>query len=184
MEEKKRFDKRETLKLLREIDEKLAKVGYQRKFKLYCIGGTKMILSGLRESSEDVDFYMDRNTYRVLSGYVAELELRGIRFDTFEEGKFPGYRYEGIEHNAKRTRDYGFKHFELYLMDDVDFLLTKALALRAKDRRDIEVIFSRRSIPKEKILERFKRVRFDSDKESELRRKFELFLKEYFREED
>jgi hypothetical protein len=180
--EKQRLDKKGTLKVLTWLDERLERDGYQERYKLYCMGGTKMILSDLRQSSEDIDFLVpSHNTFRVLSTYIAQLDWKHkIRFDTFSEGELPGYTYKEFEENARKT-PYRFRHLELYFIDDADFIITKALAYRDKDVDDINKIFSKRKIPKEELIKRFGRIRFKPEKEKELRENFKRFLAEFYK---
>jgi hypothetical protein len=179
-EERKVFDKRRTLAFLGELDDELVGQGYQRKLSLYCAGGTKMVLSGLRHGSVDLDFMLSRQDFRVLGGYVVEyFRKHKLRLDLFPEGEMPGYSYPDFRDNAVRAL-FKFRRFDLYYIDDVDFVITKALAGRQKDREDIDAIFSVRKIPKAGVLERYQKIRFAPDKEEELRGKFEEFISNYY----
>lgn len=173
------FTKKKTLEFLTELDEKLAKDGYQAKFKLYCMGGTKMILSDLRYSSDDVDFLTSREDFRVFSSYIPEFERQKVRFDVFPEGELPGYGYKEYKEHAKRM-PYRFKHLDIYFIDDIDFVITKALAGREKDIKDLKILFKKKIIPKEKLLERFQKIKFKSDKERELKEKFDEFIRGFY----
>jgi len=175
-----RFTKRQTLAFLTRLDDRHAREGYQRKFRLYCTGGTKMVLSGLRESSVDVDFMLSQEDFRSLSAYAAEIDRQGeFRFDLFPAGRMPGYRFPGFADRAKPA-PYAFRHLDLFLIDDVDFVVTKALAGRGKDREDLRILLAARNIPKERVLERYQAVQFDPDQERDLRTKFEHFLTEFY----
>ena len=179
--ERQRLDKRKTLEILAWLDDKLEGDGHQEKYKLYCMGGTKMILSDLRQSSEDLDFLMSQDTFRVLSTYIAELDWKQkIRFDAFPEGDLPGYKYGGYREHVRKA-PYHFKRLELYFIDDVDFLITKALAGRPKDIDDISRILSKRKIPKEDLIKRFEMIRFKPENEKELREKFNMFLSKLYK---
>ena len=174
------FTKRRTLELLQRLDEDLEREGYQRKISLYSMGGTKMVLSGLRHSTVDIDFLISREDFRVLGFYVFELDRKyKIRLDLFPEGQFPGYVYSDFKDNAYVSH-YRFKRLDLYFIDDIDFVITKALAWRRKDREDLESLFSIRKIPKQQILERLQKVKFDPDKEEALKKNFNEFLREFY----
>lgn len=180
MKNDKQFTKTRTLEFLTQLDEKLESDGCQRKFKLYAMGGTKMVLLGMRHSSKDVDFLVSREDYRTLSSYRAQIEWKEkVSFDIFVEGNLPGYAYEDFERNATKA-PYQFRRIELYFIDDIDFIITKVLAGRFQDLEDIKSILNIRPIPKEKIIERFRKIKFKSDKEKEFKEKFEEFLSKFY----
>jgi hypothetical protein len=52
--EGKRLRREDMLEILKDLDSSLE--GIQRKLHLYCLGGTYLVLSSLRDSSKDVDF--------------------------------------------------------------------------------------------------------------------------------
>lgn len=175
-----RFTKRATLEFLGRLNERLRKEGFQRPFRLYCTGGTKMVLSDLRESSVDVDFMLSAQDFRALSSYAAEIDREGhYRFDLFPAGEMPGYRFRGFAERAYPS-SFQFSHLELYFVDDVDFVITKALAFRDRDVSDLEVFLSKRTIAKDEVIKRFEQVAFKPERERELRRNFEEFLKMFY----
>jgi len=89
------------LNILRELDTNLK--GIQRKLKLYCLGGTVLVLSDLRHSSKDVDFIVSREDFRALSGHIAEMEWKNkITIDIFPDGLLPKYQYPYYEEHAKK----------------------------------------------------------------------------------
>ncbi len=180
--ERQRLDKRQTVGILRWLDERLDNSGHVGIYRLYCMGGTKMVLSDLRQSSEDLDFLVPSyDTFRVLSTYIVELELkRKIRFDVFLEDDLPGYYYKEFEENSKKA-NYQFKHLDLYFIDDVDFVITKVLAGRPKDIDDISKVLSAKNISKEELIKRFRKIRFKSEKEKELKEKFDVFLSKLYK---
>lgn len=68
----KRLDKKGMLHVLRELDTNLT--GIQRKLKLYCLGGTVLVLSDLRHSSKDVDFIVSEEDFRALAGRDTDMK--------------------------------------------------------------------------------------------------------------
>ena len=174
------FTRRKTLEFLDRLDEGLVKDGHQRKFKLYCLGGTKMVLSGLRYMSKDVDFLLSRGDFTTLSSYVAEFNRReNMRFDVFPGAEFSGYSYPDFFRHSKKA-PYKFRRLELYFIDDIDFVITKALAWRRKDVEDIKTILNKKKISRMEIMRRFEKVKFEPDREEEFRRKFDEFITEFY----
>ena len=90
------LNKQDMLRILEKLDTYLT--GIQRKIKLYSFGGTKFVLTGLRELSKDVDFIVARQDFTALSSSVAELELKDhVRFDLFPDGTLPGFKYASYD---------------------------------------------------------------------------------------
>jgi len=176
---KKELDKTAILKLLQDLDTSLE--GIQRKIRLYCVGGTIMVLSGLRATSKDVDFIADREDFRTISRYIAEVELKEkMRFDIFPDGHMPNYQYKDYQTHATDA-PFLFKHIQLYFLDTIDFVLTKAIAGRKLDYRDINSITSPDNVPKEELLERFKNIKPNVGESSEIERKFNKFVSDFYR---
>ncbi|MBW2968978.1 hypothetical protein KY314_02580, partial [Candidatus Woesearchaeota archaeon] len=157
------IDKKKTLSLLRDIDSCLE--GIQRKIKLYCVGGTLLVLSDIKFFSNDVDFIASYEDYRTISSHTAEIEWKNkIRFDVFSDGAMPNYAYPYYYEHATKA-PFIFDNINLYYLDEVDLILTKAIAGRPKDYEDILLItnFSK-NIPKEEFIERFKKIKPNQNK--------------------
>jgi hypothetical protein len=172
--------KENVISIIREIDSDLE--GVQRKLKLYCLGGTKLVLTGLRSISKDIDFIVSREDLLAVGGPMTRIEWqKKIRIDVFPDGELPNYRYPSCIANAKKLPLH-FNHLEIYLLDDADFVLTKALAGRSTDYEDIETLLSgKNQIPQETLRERFKNIKPTKGKDIELKGKFEKFISEYYK---
>lgn len=176
----KELSKNDMLKVLRQLDDCLD--GMQRKVRLYGLGGTVLVLSELRYQSKDADFIVSREDFRVLSGHISEMEWKEkIQFDLFPNGLLPDYQYSEYAVNAKRA-SFQFKNIELFYLDAIDLVLTKALAGRTRDFEDIHLIAqSEKNIPKEELIKRFKKVLPAPNKKEEIKTKFERFVSEFYK---
>ncbi len=175
----KELNKADMLQILQELDDSLD--GVQKKIKLYGLGGTFLVLSEIRKVSKDVDFIVSREDFRTLSGHVAEIEWKKhVRFDLFPDGLLPGYKYPGYANHAKRSL-LNFKNIELYFLDTVDLVLTKVLAGRDDDYRDLKrMAISKDIVPEEELLQRFEQVRLAPKEADELNAKFERFISGFY----
>lgn len=176
----KELDKEDMLQVLYELDESLA--GISRKIKLYGLGGTFLVLFGIRDISKDLDFIVNRADFRTLSGFVAEIEWkRRVRFDLFPDGLLPGYKYSDYAMNAKKY-PLNFNNIELYFLDTVDLVLTKILAGRDDDYADItRMKATPAAVPKEELLRRFKQIQPAPETSDEIKTKFNNFVSEFYK---
>jgi hypothetical protein len=178
--EGKELRKRDILAILEKLDNSLN--GIQRKIRLYCLGGTTLMLSDLRDMSKDVDFISSRQDFRAMSGSIAEIERReGIRFDIFPDGILPDYDLKDYELHAKKAQ-LNFKNIEVYHLDTADIVLTKALAGRAEDYEDIKLLVqSPHEVPKEVLVKRYEKIKPAPDKKEILKSRFEKFVSEFYK---
>ncbi len=179
MPKDKEIDKNKLFHILNKLDKDLD--GIQRKVKLYFVGGTILVFSGLRSISKDIDFIVSRKDFQALSSHAAELEYKEkVRIDIFPDGEMPYYKYQNYLINAEYLLS-NFKNLELYRIDDTDFLLTKALAGRDRDYDDIKTMkITKESVKREELLKRFKNIVIEKNKEDELKKRFEKFLIEFY----
>lgn len=176
----KEMDKQEILNLLNRIDLELE--GIQKKIKLYCVGGTILVLSGQRTVSKDVDFIVDRADFRTISGCIAEADWKNhIQVDLFQDGHMPKYQYKEYQTHAKEA-PFLFKNIQLYFLDTIDLILTKAIAGRSSDYEDIRRIApSPAGIPKDELLNRFKNIKPNAGESAEIERKFNKFISDFYK---
>ena len=176
----KRLDRKAMLGILRELDDNL--IGIPRKINLYCLGGTVLVLSDLRHSSKDVDFILSREDFRTLSEHIAEIEWKKkVTIDIFPDGLLPKYQYPNYKKHAKKM-NFSFENIEIYYLDTVDLVLTKALAGRDTDIKDIHLLApSKEVIPKDELIQRFNNIIPATNKTEELKNKFDLFISEFYK---
>ncbi|MBU3907119.1 MAG: hypothetical protein KKA64_02605 [Nanoarchaeota archaeon] len=172
-------DKRKTLNTLYAIDNYLGEEGYTKRFPIYFIGGSALILSEFQKSSKDIDFITDNNGYLALEGFIDELEKqKGIKIDMFKKGFLPNYRCEDCLLRSKKFL--GLKHLEVYILDYIDIILTKGIAGREDDIEAIKSLKDRGIIAtKEELIKRFNGVVPNRGKEEEINRRFKTFVKRY-----
>jgi hypothetical protein len=174
--------KRELHQFLRSLDSQLQ--GRQKKVKLYFVGGSKLALENVRDFSKDIDFIVSRDDWRAISGMVAEFEETSkIKIDAFPCGQMPNYDYLNYADNAKRSQTIPLDSLEVYCIDDADFLLTKALAGRDVDFRDVDIYFARKpKVSQETLRSRFSQVKPLKEKDEEISSRFARFVEEYYKE--
>lgn len=174
----KRVDRRATLDILQTLDSYLEK--YEKKFPIYLMGGSALILRNQQADSKDVDFITNANGYLALGSAVSRLEKElGVRIDFFKDGYIISYSYEDYFLRAKKVLS--LRHLDVYVLDYVDIILTKALSGRDKDR-DVIASLKRRGIvaSKDELKRRFQKVVPNRGKEQEIKTRFEDFLKVYY----
>jgi len=155
--------------------------GVQRKIKLYCIGGTELMLAGVRESSKDIDLIMSDKDFTAISSAIAEIEWKEkVRIDPFPNGRMPGYKLPIYSKNAKKA-PYLFKNIELYLIDKINFLITKSLGGRDADLEGISQFVSVEDAPESEVRKRFNGLKLDKDQENKIKSKFESFIQEFYK---
>lgn len=180
--ESRELDKGELFRVLSIIDRGLE--GMQRKIKLYSVGGTTLLFYNLK-TSKDLDFIVSGRDFKALSlsGVLGDLEFReGVRIDLFPDGEMPGYKYDKYFINAIKINT-KYNNLEIYKLDDTDYLLTKALAGRVQDYKDIERIgITKKSVPKDELLSRFGQIKPTKEKEGELKKRFNRFVRELYGE--
>jgi len=175
-----RVDKRATLDILQTLDSYLEE--YERRFPIYLMGGSALVLRGEQEDSKDADFITNSNGYLALGEAVKRLEReRGIRIDRFKDGQIISYRYEDYYLRAEKISGLRLKHIDVYVLDFVDIILTKALAGRRQDIDKILELKKRGIIaPRDELERRFKKVIPYKGKEKEINTRFQNFLKAYY----
>lgn len=173
--------KRDALNLLNEIDRELKEFGLQRKIKLYCIGSTEMLFENLKNSSNDVDFVLSRKDFRVTGSIKEDIESKKhVRIDMFPDGEMPDFTFSDYERYSKPA-GYKFDKIDLYYIDRSAVLLTKFLAGRDKDFKDIKILLKHTKLSKEKLEEIFHSLKIDKDKEKKVKDNFKKFIEIYFK---
>jgi len=175
-----RINKRTTLDILQTLDSYLEK--YERKFPIYLMGGSALILRNQQADSKDIDFITNGNGYLAVGEAVTRLERElGIRIDFFKDGSIISYRYEDYYLRATKIPSLRLKHLDVYVLDYIDVILTKALSGRDKDRDAINDL-KRKGItaPRDELERRFKKVVPNRGKKEEINTLFQNFLKAYY----
>ena len=109
------------------------------------------------------------------------MELKDrIRIDLFPDGEMPGFILP--DYDARSVRVKSFEHIDVYRIDLITFVLTKAIAGRREDYRDIEkIVREKSSVPREKLIEMFQQLRLSKEKEDEIKKKFWAFVDEFYK---
>lgn len=165
------------MSILREVDNLVLAGGYTRRMSAYLLGGSALSVAGTKHSTKDVDMFVTRQDFRVLSSVIPDVEKRhGIRIDLFPEGEMVDFFYkdyavfcEPVHMRLSRLR--------VYRIDDVGLILLKGIADRTADWHDLLTHFSQVELPVRSALEeRFSRLQIKRGKEGELIGKFQQIL--------
>lgn len=175
-----RLFKADLLNVLFQID--MALEGYTTRKSVYLVGGSFMAYEELRGVTKDIDLIMSRQHFRDLSGIIAEIEhSQGIRIDVFPDGQLTGYSYPTYAEHAVRLPVRHVK-LDVFRIDDVGFLVMKALAARPRDLEDIDILIGDRGLPSsDEMTARFTELRFEEGGfDEEFRQRFERFMNRYY----
>lgn len=175
---RKEFDKKYTIEILRNIDDSLS--GYQKRFPVYLLGGSALILKELQEFSKDMDFITTAGGCIAMADIILKLERkRKIKIDVFKDGEFPDYRYD--DYYLKAEHMFSLRHLEVYVLDYADIILTKCITNREPDLKTILVLKKDFIVPKNELIRRYNKIVPSKDKEEEFRKRFENFLNVYYK---
>lgn len=144
-----------------------------RKIQVYAIGGTAMMLRGIKNSTLDIDFVFDKksdreefmNTLRKLGAKESDatfvygfknsiplmLEFYNCRFDMFMNKVISSTFSNAMKERAKQTHEFG--NLIVKVADPNDILIMKSVTSREKDLEDIVTIVNRSQIDWNVILE-------------------------------
>lgn len=129
----------------------------KRKINVYAIGGTAMMLRGIKNSTLDIDLVFEKNkdrfelsdvlkklgakesdvtlVYGLKNNTPLMLELEDSRFDLFMRKIITSNFSDNMKKRAKQVHEFG--NFILNVADPIDILIMKSVTSRAKDLEDI-----------------------------------------------
>lgn len=146
---------KDIFKILNYLDRELIELGVQRKFNLYSIGGTKLMLEGFNASSKDLDFIISRKDSLILSGAIKDIERKqSVVIDLFYDGEISGYIIPDYQQKAREI-SFNFDKLKLFCLDDSSFVLTKIIAGRQRDMGEMYGYIESRNISKDNLRKRF-----------------------------
>ena len=144
-----------------------------KKLQVYAIGGTAMMLRGIKNSTLDIDFVFDKrrdreefmNALRRLGAKEPDvtlvyglkintplmLELSNCRFDMFLNKIINSVFSEKMKERAKEIHEFG--NLIIKVADPNDILLMKSVTSRAKDLEDIIAIVNKSKIDWDVVIE-------------------------------
>ena len=176
MQQKEYLCKEDIFRTLNYINSELIDIGVQRKFDLYSLGGTKLMLEDIKLTSKDMDFVVSREDDRSLSEIVAKVKQeKGIIIDLFKDGIISEYRIPDYQQMAKRV-NYYFSRLNLYSLGDLDLVLTKIIAGRDRDFYEVINFLKDKKISKDSLRKRFSEFTLNKNSKEEIIQKFELGL--------
>jgi|SRR3989338_1367585 len=152
--------------------------GLPKKLNVYCIGGTAMMLRGLKGETQDIDIVFDKETDRNL--FIETLEKQGFKkdekrvietygvkkntptmlrlasgdfiFDLFLNKIISSVFSDGMKNRANQTHEFG-GNLLIKIADPSDILIMKSVTGRAKDNEDIISIINNNKLDWNTILQ-------------------------------
>lgn len=144
---------------------------------MVAVGGTAMVLMGLKESTKDVDFCVDsQNDYRIIRKIKSD-----FRVDLFYNGYIFCLQLPEDYIRRARALKTGLKMLNIKILSPIDIVITKSSRLNQRDIEDIRAVISKKKISREKLVSRFNEVKKSwpsSDKT--LEENFRFVLREFF----
>ncbi|MFO8016214.1 MAG: DUF6036 family nucleotidyltransferase [Candidatus Woesearchaeota archaeon] len=143
---------RDIIRYLEALDRKL-KAGVT----MTAVGGTAMVLMGLKESTIDVDFCIDNEESHNI---IKKTAIKSpFRVDLFHSGYI--FTLQLPEDYVRRARPYktGLKNIKLKVLSPIDIIITKGARLNQRDIEDIRALVARKKIRKADLKARFKKVK-------------------------
>lgn len=155
-----------------------------KKMSIYAIGGTAMMLRGIKDSTVDVDFVFDKypdreefmdalkklgaKRYDVTLAYGLKkntplmLEFEDCRFDLFMNKIITSTFSDAMKERAKQIHEFG--NLVIKVADPNDILIMKSVTSRTKDLEDITYIANKSRINWDIIVEEAKeQVKFGNE---------------------
>jgi hypothetical protein len=145
-----------------------------RKITVYAIGGTAMMLKGIKDTTLDIDFVFDKKSdreefilglkklgakesdvtlvYGLKENTPIMLELGNARFDLFMNKIITSIFSQKMKDRANQIHEFG-KNLIIKVANVHDLIIMKSVTSRTKDLDDISVIFKKSNISWDIIIE-------------------------------
>lgn len=147
---------------------------FNHKIEIIAVGGTAMTLLGLKSSTADVDFCLDKkdaDDFKRVIGNEFRVDIFTDGF-IFSEQLPPDYKEKSKEIRV-------MKNVILKALDPVDIIITKAARFNARDSEDIEALA--KHVNKKELAERFEKVIGSyAGNEEDYKYHMNLILKKFF----
>lgn len=162
------------LRFLEELDRRV-----KSKITMVAVGGTAMVLMGLKESTKDIDFCAgSQKDY----DFMKRLKIRNdFKVDLFYNGYIFCLQLPSDYIRRARALKTGLKMLNIKILSPIDIVITKSSRLNQRDIEDIRAVISKKKISREKLVLRFNEVKKSwpsSDKT--LEENFRFLLREFF----
>jgi len=147
-----------------------------KKLSVYAIGGTAMMLRGIKNSTLDIDFVFDKKkgreefmdalkklgakesdvtlVYGLKSNTPLMLEFDNYRFDMFMNKVITSTFSDAMKKRAKQIHEFG--NLIVKVADPNDILIMKSVTSREKDLEDIVAVVNKSQINWDSIVEESK----------------------------
>jgi len=168
--------KKTILKIVDQIDSSLK--NHVKKINIYCVGGTALTMIGKKYSSTDIDFIVPHEDLATITSITAEIEYKEkIAIDVTDAlglwGNNMGYALPP-DYKERSRKISSCENLNLFVLCELDLLVTKAIAGRQKDHDDIRRLVKK--IKKQDVIERFKQYKLPT----KIKNNLENNLKDFF----
>src|SRR3989344_5357194 len=120
---------------------------------MVAVGGTAMVLMGLKESTKDVDFCIsDKKGFEIFRNANIKSDFK---VDLFHSGYIFCLQLPDDYIRRARSFNTGLKKINLKILSPLDLVVTKASRLNPRDIDDIKEVVRKKKIKKEELLARF-----------------------------
>ena len=119
------------------------------------VGGTGMVLRGIKNSTEDVDFTI-REGYSIFVRAINHLRLQHI-IDSWIDGEIYLNNLPS-DYFRKSKFEFSFEKLNVHSLSPVDIIITKIGRLNQRDRIDIESMIRHENMSPEEIVNRSKEL--------------------------
>ena len=132
------------------------------------------VLRGDKDFTADIDIALARKFNVSISSITGAIEHKdSIRIDLMVGGEFLNY-YLPDDYRRYSTKICEFEHLNIYILGDLDLIITKVLAGRRKDYTDVMKIA--REYRREDLIKRFKQYRIKKGKKQEVEGNLRKFI--------
>ena len=152
-------DKQQLFSLLEAIDESLS-----ARIRINAVGGTALTLLGLKASTIDVDFDMNKNDYVVLRKTLDALQP-GYRIDLFAEGMIFSQQLPE-DYLSKCVEIRKLEKIDLYSIAPIDIVASKIGRLNERDIQDIKQILKHYRLTKRQVKLRASKIGYAGNDEN------------------
>ena len=139
------------------------------------------MLQDRKDASKDIDFILSRRDYVTLGNILDSIQRqRDVTMDKFPDGQMPGYSIPDYKYKSVRL-NHRFNNLRVFYLDDITFVVTKAIAGRDRDLDEAYDFLGKEPISEPALRKRFSEFRLSKDKAEEITQKFEKFIRGYFK---
>lgn len=168
------ISREDLLRFLKGLDKRI-----KTRITMVAVGGTAMVLMGLKESTKDVDFCVDNKKHHDL---IRRLRIKSdFKVDLFYGGYIFCLQLPSDYTIRARALKTGLKMLNIKILSPIDVVITKSSRLNQRDIEDIKEVVSKKKISRERLILRFNEVKKSwPSNDKMLEENFRFVLREFF----